>query len=445
MHKDLPNRPLRVFLCHGSEDKPTVREIYSKLLADGIQPWLDEMDLLPGQDWNEEIIKAVRTCDAILVCLSSKSVRKEGYIQKEIMFALDVANEKPEDTIFVIPVKLDACELPRRLSKWQHVEYSTEGSYAKILRALKVRADELGHKNHSDKAVLALPPEDNRPNRVNKLIWIGIVVIVLGTIIGLLSIWGAPIINSRNYQSNTDSSSADVFFSRGEECYEKEDYDCAVDSYTRAIELRPQYAEAFYKRGSAYADKGSYDQAVEDFSKTIELNPQSAEAFYNRGVVYDNRGNTEQAIKDYSRAIELNSQYAAAYNNRGLDYSAIGNYKQAIKDFDKAIRLNPEYAIAYYNRGGAYDDIGRYDQALRDYNKAIELNPQYAEAYFNLGLIYQTRGNYKKAIEAYSRTLELNPQDADAYNARGLAYERLGQTEKAIADRQKYNELSTKK
>jgi hypothetical protein len=75
-------------------------------LSDGFQPWLDEEDLLPGQEWAREIARAVRTCDVIIVCLSRTSVTKEGFVQKEIRQALDIADEKPEGTIFVIPVSL---------------------------------------------------------------------------------------------------------------------------------------------------------------------------------------------------------------------------------------------------------------------------------------------------------------------------------------------------
>ena len=53
-------RALRVFLCHASSDKPAVRELYQRLRTDGIDAWLDEEDLLPGQDWQYEIPKAVR-------------------------------------------------------------------------------------------------------------------------------------------------------------------------------------------------------------------------------------------------------------------------------------------------------------------------------------------------------------------------------------------------
>ena len=74
----------RYFLCHSSGDKTAVRNLYHRLQKDGIEPWLDEEKLLPGQDWQNEIIKAVRASDIVVVCLSRASTTKTGFVQKEI-------------------------------------------------------------------------------------------------------------------------------------------------------------------------------------------------------------------------------------------------------------------------------------------------------------------------------------------------------------------------
>ena len=142
------NGKLRVFLCHASQDKSTVRELYQRLLAEGwIDPWLDEEKLLPGQDWDLEIEKAVEASDAVIVCVSNRSVTKEGYVQKEIRKVLDIALEKPEDTIFIIPLRLDDCELPRRLRAWHYVDYfppeRRDLAYERLLKSLSTRFDQL--------------------------------------------------------------------------------------------------------------------------------------------------------------------------------------------------------------------------------------------------------------------------------------------------------------
>jgi formylglycine-generating enzyme required for sulfatase activity len=142
------NRPLRVFLCHSSNDKPIVRELYQKLCAEAwIQPWLDEEELYPGQDWNFEIEKAVEAADVILVCLSKGSTTKEGYVQREIRIALDYADYKPEGTLYVIPIRLEECEPPRRLRVWQYADYfegQRERGFQRLLVSLNRRADGLG-------------------------------------------------------------------------------------------------------------------------------------------------------------------------------------------------------------------------------------------------------------------------------------------------------------
>jgi hypothetical protein len=74
-----------------------------------VDPWLDEEKLLPGHDWDLEIEKSVETSNAVIVCLSSRSVTKEGYVQKELRKVLDIALEKPEETIFIIPLRLEEC------------------------------------------------------------------------------------------------------------------------------------------------------------------------------------------------------------------------------------------------------------------------------------------------------------------------------------------------
>src|SRR6266404_1287213 len=135
---------LRIFLCHASSDKAQVRDLYQRLNRDGFQPWLDEEDLLPGMDWGIAIPKAVRNSDVVLVCLSRRATNKEGYIQKEIKFALDRVDEMPEDTIFLVPLKLETCEIPERLTRWQWVDLFQRDGYAKLISALQRRARSLG-------------------------------------------------------------------------------------------------------------------------------------------------------------------------------------------------------------------------------------------------------------------------------------------------------------
>jgi formylglycine-generating enzyme required for sulfatase activity len=132
-------RPLRVFICHSSNDKPAILELYQKLRAEPwIQPWLDEEELHPGQTWEIEIEKAVEASDVILVCLSNNSINKRGFVQRELRFALDVALEIPEAEIFIIPLRLEECTPPRSLREWQYADYFPETQRERALQRLLI-------------------------------------------------------------------------------------------------------------------------------------------------------------------------------------------------------------------------------------------------------------------------------------------------------------------
>lgn len=134
---------LKVFLCHASKDKPIVRELYDRLRADGFDPWLDSELLDPGENWPLEIQKAMRASQAVIVCLSEVAIVKEGYIHTEIKTAQSLQMEKPEGTIFFIPLQLEECEPPFSMREIQWGKYHEPDGYERLVRALNKRAGQV--------------------------------------------------------------------------------------------------------------------------------------------------------------------------------------------------------------------------------------------------------------------------------------------------------------
>ncbi len=161
-------RKLTVFLCHAKEDKPAVRELYHQLTAEGwMDVWLDEIKLLPGQNWDMEIEKAVEVSDAVIVCLSNNSVTKEGFVQSEMSFILDIARTKPEESIFVIPLRLENCHVPRRLRLYQYVDYfpasNRSWAYERVIGSLRKRGENLGLHDSSNPTHSLSSPSISNP------------------------------------------------------------------------------------------------------------------------------------------------------------------------------------------------------------------------------------------------------------------------------------------
>ncbi|HET9912084.1 MAG TPA: SUMF1/EgtB/PvdO family nonheme iron enzyme [Anaerolineales bacterium] len=135
-----------MFLCYSSEDKFIVHDFYRRLSTETwIDPWFDEERIFPGMNRDVEIKRAVETADAVVVCLSHNSVNKEGEIQRELHLVVDAALEKPEGAIFVIPLKLDECQIPRSMRSLQCIDFSSpddrKQAYNRLLKSLEIKAD----------------------------------------------------------------------------------------------------------------------------------------------------------------------------------------------------------------------------------------------------------------------------------------------------------------
>lgn len=141
-----PKHRLRVFLCHASADKPKVRELHERLVAEGwIDSWLDAAKLLPGQHWSTTIKLALAEADSIIIFISNHSINREGFVQREMNYAWDLSLEKPRHTIFLIPIRLEECEVPYDLRERQWADYfgdKKEQTYAALLQSLTLRYEQ---------------------------------------------------------------------------------------------------------------------------------------------------------------------------------------------------------------------------------------------------------------------------------------------------------------
>jgi hypothetical protein len=136
-------RPLKVFLYHAPADKITARDLYLRLIQEGMDARVVKEKLLPGQDWKEELETAFHEADAVILCVSERFSREE-FRQKEARLALDIVVEQLQDENFVIPARLEECDLPEPLQKWRPVDLFKNVGYDVLLYALHLRAEKIG-------------------------------------------------------------------------------------------------------------------------------------------------------------------------------------------------------------------------------------------------------------------------------------------------------------
>jgi hypothetical protein len=113
----LPHTAPRVFIAYVEEDLAFAKKLNQVFEQNGLRPWLDKKRLMPGQNWPRAIEAAIQTSDFFVACFSRRSISKRGSFHSELRYALFCAAKVPLDEIFLIPLRLDDCAVPRRISK----------------------------------------------------------------------------------------------------------------------------------------------------------------------------------------------------------------------------------------------------------------------------------------------------------------------------------------
>jgi tetratricopeptide (TPR) repeat protein len=252
--------------------------LYRRLTQDGFDPWLDEVNLAPGQAWRETIEDAVRASEAVVVCLSHGSVNKEGFLQKEIKLAIDVADEKPEGTIFVIPLRLEDVAVPRRLRELQWANLYEDGGYERLVAALRDRAERLGRTVGSHIGPKSevwpnsgppLPPTP--PPQTNWMLWIGSHLVHVLALMSMILI-AAVAIGFTLYKSHEQyRAQGQQLNMAGVEKLHSFDTGEAESLLRQAVTADPNNAIAHANLAIALGERGNYTAAQSEAQRAFSL------------------------------------------------------------------------------------------------------------------------------------------------------------------------------
>ena len=105
-----------------------------------------------------------------------------------------------------------------------------------------------------------------------------------------------------------------------------------------------QSAEDWFKSARAKASSRDYEEAIDDYTKALTINPEFADAYFHRGILKGRLGDAKGAISDADQAIKINPQHAMAYASRGIAEESLGDLQRACADWRKAAVLGNTYA-----------------------------------------------------------------------------------------------------
>lgn len=215
--------------------------------------------------------------------------------------------------------------------------------------------------------------------------------------------------------------------------------DAAIDDYTTALKLEPNYPAALLSRSQSLSDrddnaKGDLDTAISDLTTLIGRFKDSAELIINRGYIFSRDHRYEEAAGDFTEVLRLRPKSSGALRARAGIYAELKQFEQAAKDYNRAIDLEPDLPISYVARGNFRSQLGQDTEAIADFDRAIELYPSAAEAYSGRAYVLLQQGNFKAALKGFDQALKFNEKAAYVLGGRASTYQILGDHDAAIRD-----------
>lgn len=134
---------LNVFISYAKEDQSLALDYYARFNDEGVSPWIDYHKLLPGQNWEFEIDRALKEANVVVLLLSPRSVSKRGFVQREAKDAIEQLRYKKEGDVYILPLILEPCEVPSFISdKLQYVDMTSVGAWSRVHQALLLAAEQ---------------------------------------------------------------------------------------------------------------------------------------------------------------------------------------------------------------------------------------------------------------------------------------------------------------
>jgi tetratricopeptide (TPR) repeat protein len=219
-----------------------------------------------------------------------------------------------------------------------------------------------------------------------------------------------------------DPKVIDAWFMMGNEYYRRHEYARAIERYTRALELKPDYDLVVINMANAYRALGRDREAMVGYRRFMELDPKNAQIRYEAAQILIDNGQLDEAQAELTHALQLEPKLAAARNALGVLALRRGDPVGAEKEIRAAIAEKPDVRLAHYNLALLAEQQGDLQRAIAEYSREIDLHANSYKAAFNLGRVYERVGDRRAQIDAYRKAIEINPSFAEGHLFLAKAY-----------------------
>lgn len=242
------------------------------------------------------------------------------------------------------------------------------------------------------------------------------------------------------YDAAAENTGRDEFFYNkiGDICVKEHAPEIALDAYKKVLEANPYDRSALVKLATLVQTyfTENYDEAIDCYTKLLEIEPDNDKVYYELGHLYLQKNESLCAVNAFSMALEKEEENPFYHNSMGFALVQLEQYDEAIEHYQRAININPDpywTSIVCQALGSVYLEIKQNPEAaIVLYQTASVLNPDSEESQIAIGDTYFSMEEYDSAIKAYCDAIKINPENAKAYCKCGMALWEKDYTEEAI-------------
>ena len=182
-----------------------------------------------------------------------------------------------------------------------------------------------------------------------------------------------------------------------------------------------QSAKKFYKTAVTFAESGKTQDAIDNYTKALDMNPNYVKAYVARAEAYMQVSNLGEALNDYERAGTLDPKEEDLHMNAAKLSLELKEYKRAIKNADLAITADKKNLVSYHVKIMALHNLNLNDEALENATKAIDVKKTF-NTYFDKGEVLFSKGDFKEAQNYYQLAIGKNDEKTIGYVGIANAY-----------------------
>jgi tetratricopeptide (TPR) repeat protein len=208
-----------------------------------------------------------------------------------------------------------------------------------------------------------------------------------------------------------DPDLADIYSTEGAlKFYYDWDWQGAVNSYKKALELDPGNATIYIRYSATLADVGRYKEALPLADKAVELDPVSISSLHNLGWVNFLAGNFKKSYEAFGKALELHPNWIWGHVKKTYGHLFLKEYDKVLPLARKAETLLKDgwgSEMLQATLANIYKDCNEKEKSDSIINRFLKYTAENTvKDPWNLSYIYYLKGDFEKAIEWEEKTIE---------------------------------------